>query len=76
MTNFREIFAPDLNETEWPPFVAIKSIHNVNIENLWMRWLKTDGRNCQTTILLGKTNGLFNPLSDIDVCVIQPQEST
>lgn len=33
-----------------------------------MRWLKTSGRNVQSVILEGKTNGLFNPLGDVDMC--------
>ncbi|KAI0749543.1 hypothetical protein C8Q80DRAFT_1119793 [Daedaleopsis nitida] len=67
----RKTFAPDLDDTEWPPFVAIKSTSNITIENLWARWLKTDRRNCQTTIIQGRTNGLFNPLDEIDVNLFQ-----
>ncbi|KAI0739840.1 hypothetical protein C8Q80DRAFT_1112091, partial [Daedaleopsis nitida] len=67
----RKTFAPELDDTEWPPFVAIKSTSNITIENLWSRWLKTDGRNCQSTIIQGRTNGLFNPLNEIDVNLFQ-----
>ena len=47
--------------------MAIQSTRNVCIENIWMRWLKTSGRNVQSIILEGKTNGLFNPLDELDM---------
>ncbi|KAI1781874.1 hypothetical protein LXA43DRAFT_590306 [Ganoderma leucocontextum] len=67
----RRLYAPDLDETEWKLFVAIQSTHNVCIENIWMRWLKTAGRNLQSIILEGKTNGLFNPLDEVDINLFQ-----
>ncbi|PIL27238.1 hypothetical protein GSI_10382 [Ganoderma sinense ZZ0214-1] len=66
----RRLYAPELDETEWKLFVAITSTHNVCIENIWMRWLKTSGRNVQSIILQGKTNSLFNPLDEVDMYVI------
>ncbi|KAI0629562.1 hypothetical protein C8Q77DRAFT_1065176 [Trametes polyzona] len=67
----RQKFAPELDEKAWPPFVALKSTNNITIENLWSRWLKTSGRNCREVISEGNTNGLFNPLDDLDVDLFQ-----
>lgn len=63
------MFAPELDETEWPPFVAIQSTHNITIENIWSRWLKWAGTSCRAVLEEGKSNGLFNALDELDVYV-------
>lgn len=66
-TSHRRTFSAELDETEWPPFAVIKSSHSIAIRNLWPQWLKSGGHNCQAVMLQGKTNGLFNPLDELDV---------
>ncbi|KAJ7133795.1 hypothetical protein C8R46DRAFT_1235384 [Mycena filopes] len=66
-TALRGIYTPDLNPMEWPVFVALRSINNIPIENLWMWLRKTCGRNLREFIEDGKTNGLFNPGSQVHV---------
>ncbi|KAJ6556661.1 hypothetical protein B0H10DRAFT_1967605 [Mycena sp. CBHHK59/15] len=60
-TALRQTYTPDLNPMEWPEFVALKSVNNIPIENLWKWFLKTFGRSLRDYIEDGKTNGLFNP---------------
>ncbi|KAJ7621922.1 hypothetical protein DFH06DRAFT_1009665 [Mycena polygramma] len=66
-TGFRQTYTPDLNPIEWPEFVALKSVNNIVIENLWKWLLKTIGRSLREVIEDGKTNGLFNPGNQIHV---------
>ncbi|KAJ7630047.1 hypothetical protein DFH06DRAFT_1140788 [Mycena polygramma] len=66
-TGFRKTYTPDLNPIEWPEFVALKSVNNIVIENLWKWLLKTIGRSLREVIEDGKTNGLFNPGNQIHV---------
>ncbi|KAJ7478048.1 hypothetical protein B0H11DRAFT_1726137 [Mycena galericulata] len=62
-----QIYTPDLDPSKFPMVVAIKSVNNIPIENLW-KWLrKTSGRSMREWIEDGKTNGLFNPGSEIHV---------
>ncbi|TBU64693.1 hypothetical protein BD310DRAFT_943708 [Dichomitus squalens] len=60
-TALRNTFAPDLDPSEWPPFMPIPSTRNITIENLWSRWFTHSGANLQKVLMEGKTNGLFNP---------------
>ncbi|KAJ7729856.1 hypothetical protein DFH07DRAFT_969376 [Mycena maculata] len=46
----REIYTPDLDTVQWPVVVALKSINNIPIENLWKWLLKTTGRNLRDII--------------------------
>ncbi|KAJ6474303.1 hypothetical protein C8R45DRAFT_1160581 [Mycena sanguinolenta] len=62
-----QILSPDLNPLEWPEFVALKSVNNIPIENLWKWLVKTCGRNLRDFIEDGKTNGLFNPGDEVHV---------
>ncbi|KAJ7100702.1 hypothetical protein B0H15DRAFT_876835 [Mycena belliarum] len=66
-TALRKIFTPDLDPLQWPSFVAIKSVNNIPIENLWKWLLKTIGRSLREIIEDGKTNGLFNPANQIHI---------
>ncbi|KAJ7908244.1 hypothetical protein B0H13DRAFT_2498450 [Mycena leptocephala] len=63
----RQTYTPELNPTEWPEFVALKSVNNIPIENLWKWLLKTIGRSLREIIEEGKTNGLFNPGNQIHI---------
>ncbi|OSD03275.1 hypothetical protein PYCCODRAFT_256220 [Trametes coccinea BRFM310] len=67
----RNACAPDLDVSLWPPFMALKSTHNISIENLWSRWLKYAGWNLQATLLQGKSNGLFNSANHVDFNLFQ-----
>ncbi|KAI0641517.1 hypothetical protein C8Q79DRAFT_1014440 [Trametes meyenii] len=67
----RRVYSPELDEGEWPPFVAIASTSNISIENLWSRWLKWAGSNCYSILTQGATNGLFNPVDQLDVNLFQ-----
>ncbi|KAJ7832305.1 hypothetical protein B0H13DRAFT_2256526 [Mycena leptocephala] len=62
-----QTYTPELNPTEWPEFVALKSVNNIPIENLWKWLLKTIGRSLREIIEEGKTNGLFNPGNQIHI---------
>ncbi|KAJ7486808.1 hypothetical protein FB451DRAFT_1534883 [Mycena latifolia] len=63
----RELYTPDLDPLHWPEFVALKSVNNIPIENLWKWLLKTIGRSLREIIEEGKTNGLFSPGNEIHV---------
>lgn len=65
----RKTYTPELNPMEWPEFVALKSVNNIPIENLWKWLLKTIGRSLREIIEDGKTNGLFNSGNQIHMCV-------
>ncbi|KAF7440091.1 hypothetical protein PC9H_000434 [Pleurotus ostreatus] len=57
----REVFAPDVDEDTYPPFVALKSVHNVAIEGFW-HWLRQGtGLSLKEILLRGKTEQLFSP---------------
>lgn len=60
-TALRRNYAPDLDEEQWPPFVALKSTHNIRIESIWKEFRKQSGRNIQDALLQGRSNGFFNP---------------
>ncbi|KAJ7342550.1 hypothetical protein DFH08DRAFT_811633 [Mycena albidolilacea] len=62
-----ETFTPDINPMEWPELVALKSVNNILIENLWKWLLKTFGRSLHEYIEYGKYNGLFHPANDMHV---------
>nr|VWP00215.1 Autophagy-related protein 9 [Ganoderma boninense] len=51
--------------------MPLPSTRNIVIENLWSRWLTHSGLNIQTTLLEGKTNGIFNPGDNIDINLFQ-----
>ncbi|KAJ7859911.1 hypothetical protein B0H13DRAFT_1639798 [Mycena leptocephala] len=52
---------------EWPEFIALKSVNNIPIENLWKWLLKTIGHSLRKIIEDGKTNGLFNSGNQIHI---------
>jgi hypothetical protein len=57
----RERFTPDVDPALYPPFVILKSVHNVVIEAFW-HWLhEKTGRNLKDFILRGKQDGIFQP---------------
>ncbi|EJF66376.1 hypothetical protein DICSQDRAFT_45784, partial [Dichomitus squalens LYAD-421 SS1] len=70
-TALRNTFAPDLDPSEWPPFMPIPSTRNITIENLWSRWFTHSGANLQKVLMEGKTNGLFNPGDNVDINLFQ-----
>ncbi|KAJ6495490.1 hypothetical protein C8R45DRAFT_824118 [Mycena sanguinolenta] len=63
----RFTFMPDLDPAEWPEFVALKSVNNIPIENLWKWLLKTTGRSLREFMEDGKTNGLFNSGNEMHI---------
>lgn len=56
---------------EWPELVALKSVNNIPIENLWKWLLKTFGRSLREYIEDGKSNGLFHPANEMHVYVLK-----
>lgn len=68
----REEYTPDLDPLKFPTVVALKSVNNIPIENLWQWLRKTCGRSLREWIEDGKTNGIFNPGSEIHVYVLIP----
>ncbi|KAJ7074927.1 hypothetical protein B0H15DRAFT_792575, partial [Mycena belliarum] len=66
-TALRKIYTPDVDLVKFPACVAIKSVNNIPIENLW-KWLrKTFGRSLREWIEDGKTNGVFNSGSQVHI---------
>ncbi|KAM5544839.1 hypothetical protein V8D89_001737 [Ganoderma adspersum] len=70
-TALRNAFALHLKDSNLPPFMPLPSTCNIVIENLWSRWLTHSGLNVQTTLLEGKTNGIFNTGDNIDINLFQ-----
>ncbi|KAJ6500212.1 hypothetical protein C8R47DRAFT_1317489 [Mycena vitilis] len=63
----RETYTPDIDALKFPPVVALKSVNNIPIENLW-KWLRQIlGRSLREWIEDGKTNGIFNSASEIHI---------
>ncbi|KAJ7113473.1 hypothetical protein C8R44DRAFT_930096 [Mycena epipterygia] len=63
----RKMYTPDVDVLKFPAVVALKSVNNIPIENLW-KWLRQhSGRSLREWIEDGKTNGLFNPMSEIHI---------
>ncbi|KAJ7868284.1 hypothetical protein B0H13DRAFT_2558781 [Mycena leptocephala] len=61
------IYTPELDPLKFPPVVALKSVNNIPIENLW-KWLRQMfGRSLCEWIEDGKTNGIFNSTSEIHI---------
>lgn len=67
--NDRETFAPGLDVETVPDFVALTSINNIPIEGGWHQLRKAIGETLYSHVIKGKTDGLFNPNSDIHVYV-------
>lgn len=68
----RQIYTPELDPLKFPPVVALKSVNNIPIENLW-KWLRQMfGRSLREWIEDGKTNGIFNSTSEIHMYVLVP----
>ena len=65
----REKYTPDIDTNNWPPCVAVKSVHNIVAESTWKWWLKEYGFDLRNIILEGQSNGLFNPNSPLHVYV-------
>ncbi|KAJ7633203.1 hypothetical protein FB45DRAFT_745629, partial [Roridomyces roridus] len=63
----RKILTPNVDTRTWPVFMALKSVNNIPIENLWKWLVKTIGRNLRDLIEDGKTNGLFNASSELHI---------
>ncbi|KAJ7921356.1 hypothetical protein B0H13DRAFT_2230598 [Mycena leptocephala] len=63
----RQIYTLELDPLKFPPVVALKSVNNIPIENLW-KWLRQMfGRSLREWIEDGKTNGIFNSTSEIHI---------
>jgi hypothetical protein len=54
-------YTPELDTTQFPPTLQIKSIHNTPIEGLWHWFLQTFGVNIKDIIHSGFTAGIYNP---------------
>ncbi|KAJ6514000.1 hypothetical protein DFH09DRAFT_941325, partial [Mycena vulgaris] len=63
----RETYTPDLDPLKFPPVVALKSLNNIPIENLWKWWRQACGRSLREWIEDGKPNGIFNSTNEIHV---------
>ncbi|KAI0788957.1 hypothetical protein BC629DRAFT_1440149 [Irpex lacteus] len=63
----RETFAPGLDVETVPNFVALTSINNIPIEGGWHQLRKAIGETLYSHVIKGKTDGLFNPNSDIHI---------
>jgi hypothetical protein len=62
---FRENYTPQLDIIAWPAFVALTSVNNVVIEQVW-NWLrKTTGINIENCLVEGLRRGIFNPANVI-----------
>ncbi|KAF8582864.1 hypothetical protein K439DRAFT_1617989 [Ramaria rubella] len=66
-TSLRCNYAPNVCEESYPPFMALRSIHNTTIEGIW-HWLrKTVECNFITKVHHGHTEGIFNPNHSLHV---------
>ncbi|KAK7684325.1 hypothetical protein QCA50_012649 [Cerrena zonata] len=67
----RESFLPDIDRTQRPAFVALKSTTNVRIENFWHQLRQKAGLNIEDILREGQHNGLFNPNNIIHIKLFQ-----
>ncbi|KAJ7678934.1 hypothetical protein DFH06DRAFT_1465163 [Mycena polygramma] len=65
MTGLKTGYAPKIDLTRYPAFVAVKSTNNTPIEGLW-RWFQNQiGKNLYLYITKGRDEGIFNPDSTL-----------
>ena len=57
----REIFHPDMDLTELPAHIYLRSVHNISIERSWLRLQLEWGDNAVLTFEKGKDEGIYNP---------------
>ncbi|KAJ2912173.1 hypothetical protein MD484_g8242, partial [Candolleomyces efflorescens] len=60
-TGLRSAYAPDIDVTQSPPVLQLKSVHNTPIEGLWHWFSETCGLNIKEMIISGYQNGIYNP---------------
>ncbi|KIK10004.1 hypothetical protein K443DRAFT_18 [Laccaria amethystina LaAM-08-1] len=60
-TGLRAAYAPDIDATMFLAAQHLRSVHNMPIEGLWHRFLKTFGFNVRDLIYQGHLNGIYNP---------------
>ncbi|THU84806.1 hypothetical protein K435DRAFT_619624, partial [Dendrothele bispora CBS 962.96] len=56
----------DLDENEYPAFSATESVHHIPIESSWHWNHKYNGIGIREIIEQGKTNGIFQPMYQLD----------
>jgi hypothetical protein len=59
--NGRTMCAPDVDIHEYPPCVALKSVHNTIIEGLWRWFEKTTGKRLKLLVMKGLEDRIFHP---------------
>jgi hypothetical protein len=57
----REIFHPNLDLTELPAHIYLRSVHNISIERSWLRLRLEWGDNAVIAFEKGKDEGIYNP---------------
>ncbi|KAF8583634.1 hypothetical protein K439DRAFT_1647174 [Ramaria rubella] len=68
-TSLRCKYAPNVCEETYPPFVALKSVHNTTIKGIW-HWLrKTAECNFIDEVRRGHTEGVFNLNNELHVAL-------
>jgi hypothetical protein len=58
---FREILHPDIDLTELPAHIYLRSVHNISIERSWLRLRLEWGDNAVLAFEKGKDEGVYNP---------------
>ncbi|KIJ90940.1 hypothetical protein K443DRAFT_14814 [Laccaria amethystina LaAM-08-1] len=58
-TGLRVTYTPELDTTQFPPMLQIRSVHNTPIEALWHWFLQTFGVNIKDVIRSGFTTGVY-----------------
>ncbi|KAI0312081.1 hypothetical protein OF83DRAFT_691512 [Amylostereum chailletii] len=66
-TSLRMTYAPDICMDEYPPHMAMKSVHNTPIESMWHWFLHHNGRNLKDLITLGQASGIFHSGDELHV---------
>ncbi|TFY67541.1 hypothetical protein EVJ58_g1561 [Rhodofomes roseus] len=68
-TAFREVYAPEIDTTTYPPCHAMKSVHNTPIESFWHAFRQHTGRNLYAAIVRGKEDGIFHVNNELHECL-------
>ncbi|KIM60418.1 hypothetical protein SCLCIDRAFT_16346 [Scleroderma citrinum Foug A] len=59
------VFAPDIDVHEYPPYLFLRSVHNMPIEGLWHWFTKTHGVNLKLLIQSGQKDGIYHVNKDL-----------
>ncbi|KAJ2935673.1 hypothetical protein H1R20_g1424, partial [Candolleomyces eurysporus] len=64
-TGLCKVYTPELDKTQIPPVIQLKSVHNTPIEGLWHWLTNTCGLNIKEIIISGYETGVYSPNNPI-----------